>query len=381
MHYRHFPGNETEIGALGMGCMRLPTLGGSPQNVDQEAALATLDAAIEAGVTYFDTAWPYHGGTSEVILGEFLRSRGLRERVTVATKCPVWLVKSEADWERFLSEQLVRLGTDHIDYYLFHALSADRWQTVLRLGGLRAFERFLAEGRIRHIGFSFHDSHEAFRSIIDGYDHWDMCQVQYNYMDTDYQAGEAGIAYAASRHIGVVAMEPLRGGALVNAPKVVREIFAEYPVPRLPLEWALRFVLERQEIVTVLSGMGSPSQVWENAGIASAARPNSMTKKELDLVARAREIYLERQKVPCTACGYCKPCPSGIQIPDVLGMYNAAAMYDTRESARRGYTMFHLDRKTGADVCTRCGACIPKCPQSIPIPDALAEAHSYLLGS
>ncbi len=380
MQYRHFPRIEDEeISALGMGCMRLPIIGNNPADIDGPAAERMLLAAVEAGVNYFDTAYVYHGGKSESFLGDFLAKRGLRDRVKIATKCPTWHVKEEGDWDRFLDEQLTRLKTDYIDFYLFHALSAERWEKVLKLGGLRHFEKAMAEGRIRHIGFSFHDSLDAFKKIIDGYSGWEICQIQYNYMDTEYQAGTEGIEYAAAHEIGVVVMEPLRGGALVNAPRAVREVFAEYPKPRLPVEWALRFVLERQETVTVLSGMGSDNQLWENAGIVEAARANSMTKKEMDLIDRARSIYREKQGVPCTACGYCTPCPFGVEIPEVFSRYNSASMFGSRETVRYWYKLNTADKNAGGNACKKCGACLSKCPQKIAIPDKLAEGHAYLM--
>ncbi len=380
MQYRHFPRIEDEeIGTLAMGCMRLPVIGNNPADIDAPAAEKMFLAAIEAGVNYFDTAYVYHAGKSEVFLGDFLAKHGLRDRVKIATKCPVWLVKEEADWDRFLDEQLARLKTDHIDFYLFHALSSERWEKVLKLDGLGHLEKAMAQGKIRHIGFSFHDTLTAFKKIVDGYAGWEMCQIQYNYMDTTYQAGTEGMEYAAAREIGVVVMEPLRGGALVNAPVAVREVFAEYPKPRLPVEWALRFVLDRQETVTVLSGMGSESQLWENAGIAESARANALTRKETDLIGRARDIYREKQKVPCTSCGYCVPCPFGIAIPDVFGFYNSASMFGTKKSVRSWYKNGFVDKKSGGDSCTNCGECLSKCPQKIAIPDRLAEGHAFLM--
>jgi uncharacterized protein len=320
-----------EVSALGLGCMRLPVLGGQAAAIDEPAFDAMLAAAEDAGINYLDTAYVYHAQASETALGAALARSGKRDSFLLATKSPVWLVKEASDWDRYLDEQLERLQTDHIDFYLLHALGRERWAKVRELGGLAALERAKAAGKIRHIGFSFHDSLDSFKEIIDGYDAWEFCQVQYNYVDTGFQAGEEGLAYAAEREIGVIVMEPLRGGALASPPPQVRAALGAYPKPRLPYEWALRFVLDRQEVSLVLSGMGSANQVWENAAIAASARINSLTKDERAILEEARGIYKERERVPCTSCGYCQPCPQGIPIPDILGLYNSASMFDSRQ--------------------------------------------------
>jgi predicted aldo/keto reductase-like oxidoreductase len=288
------------------------------------------------------------------------------------------MVKAKDDWDRYLDEQLERLKTDHIDFYLLHALGRDRWAKIKELGALPALERAKAAGKIRHIGFSFHDSIDSFKEIIDGYDGWEFCQIQYNYVDRSFQAGEEGLAYAAEREIGVIVMEPLRGGALASPPPAVKAAFAKYPTPRLPYEWALRYVLDRQEVALVLSGMGTVNQVWENAAVASAARPNALTKAERDLYDEARILYKERERVPCTGCGYCMPCPMGVNIPEVFAMYNAASMFDTRKGTGGWYKASLVADGHSAAACVRCGECLPKCPQGIAIPDRLEEAHSYL---
>jgi len=379
MQYRHFPLIEgTEVSALGLGCMRLPTLGGDDSAIDAATFDLMLAAAEEAGINYLDTAYVYHRQQSEVALGAALERSGRRDRFYLATKSPVWLVKSSSDWERLLDEQLARLKTDHIDFYLLHGLGPDRWATIQNLGGLKALEKAKAEGKIRHIGFSFHDSLDSFKKIVDGYDGWEFCQVQYNYVDRSYQAGEEGLAYAAEREIGVIVMEPLRGGALASPPPQVREVLSSYPTPRLPYEWALRFALNRQEVSLVLSGMGTVNQVWENAAIAASARINALTKPELEILERARDLYKERERVPCTSCGYCQPCPHGIPIPEVLSLYNAGSMFDTKKSTSFWYKAQYLSSGRGGDSCIQCGECLPKCPQGIAIPDRLEEAHAYL---
>jgi hypothetical protein len=379
MQYRHFPlVKDLEVSALGLGCMRLPVVGGDAAAIDAAALDAMLAAAGSAGVNYLDTAYVYHNGYSESALGAALERSGKRDSFYLATKSPTWMAKEAGDWDRFLEEQLERLRTDHIDFYLLHALGRERWAKVKELGALRALERARASGKIRHLGFSFHDSLASFKEIVDGYEAWEFCQIQYNYVDRGFQAGEEGLAYAAERELGVIVMEPLRGGALAAPPPAIRSALAKYPTPRLPYEWALRFALDRQEVSLVLSGMGSVNQIWENAAIASSSGANTMTKPEAAALDEARRLYKERERVGCTTCGYCQPCPAGVGIPEVFSLYDSGSMFDSMKAQGGWYRFSVLAEGRGADKCVRCGECLPKCPQGISIPDKLEEAHASL---
>jgi uncharacterized protein len=259
------------VSRLGLGAMRLPTVGQDNARIDEEAGTRLVHQAIAAGVNYLDTAYVYHGGTSEAFLGRALRG-GLRDQVLLATKCPVWEVQAEADFERLLEQQLERLATRRIDFYLLHALDAERWEKVKRLGGLPALERARADGRIGHIGFSFHGPLDAFVRIVDQYD-WEFTQIQLNYLDQSFQAGLEGLRHAARRRVGVIVMEPLRGGALAMAPPPVREALGRSGRTWSPAEWALRWVWSLPGVVTLLSGMGTVEQLAENAAAAAVAEP------------------------------------------------------------------------------------------------------------
>jgi hypothetical protein len=378
MQYRTFPKiPNLPISVLSFGCMRLPIVDDDFTRINEELATRLVHDAIARGVNYLDTAYPYHGGESERFLGRALKN-GHRGRVQLATKCPTWLVQGESDWERLLDEQLRRLDTDTVDFYLLHALNAERWEIVTRHGGLRALDGLRRAGRIAHAGFSFHGSPDLFAEILAAYE-WDVCQIQLNLLDVDFQAGLAGLRLAGARRVGVIAMEPLRGGLLAAAPPPqVRDIWARSSRPWSPAEWAWRWIWHHPGVATALSGMNSPEQLDENLAVADAAAPGALSEDELALVAEVRRYYLDRMQVPCTTCGYCVPCPNSVAIPDVFSMVNTVAMFGAHEDTSQLYKAILVARGIAADACIECGECAPKCPQSIAIPDRLKEAHELL---
>ena len=384
MQYRDFGQIDFKPSALGFGAMRLPVLTdeqGKPEfkRIDYPLATEMLHRSIEAGVNYVDTAWMYHEDTSEVWLGEALKG-GYRERVKVASKMPVWNVKKPDDFDRILGIQLERLQDDHIDFYLLHGLDADHWRTVLEQGQLESAERALADGRIRHLGFSFHGLYEDFETIVAGTDLWEFVQIQFNYMDEEYQAGRKGLELAAGKGLGVIVMEPVRGGAIArNVPPQVQAVWDEAPVKRSPAEWALQWVWNEPEVSFLLSGMSTMRHVDENLEYAERSRPGLLGPEELALVARVRDLYRELSPIDCTACRYCMPCPQGVAIPEVFGLYNDTHMYQNPDRAQFVYRAF-WDEGERADNCTACGECVEKCPQGIDIPVWMEKAQAYLTG-
>jgi predicted aldo/keto reductase-like oxidoreductase len=301
----------------------------------------------------------------------------------VATKQPVWLLERYEDFDRILGTQLERLRTDHIDFYLLHGLRRSWWRQVRDLGVLKWAEGAKADGRIGHLGFSFHDTVDALVEILDAYHGWELCQIQYNFIDIDQeqqlQAGTEGLEVAASRGLGVVVMEPLRGGRLAVAPPSVQTLWDSYPVRRKPAEWALRWVWNHPEVSVVLSGMTSLQDVKENLATADAAFPNSMTGEELALVDRVREQYRALCPIPCTKCYYCMPCPNGVNIPGNFASYNRARMYNTLESERSFYDrVLGNEQDAQATQCVQCGQCEEVCPQHIEIISWLERVHEVL---
>ena len=376
MKYRKFGSSDFQVSVLGFGCMRFPTQSSQPGDIDEGKAASMLDYAIERGVNYLDTAYPYHAGESEPFLGRFLQGKH-RDRVKLATKLPCWKVEAEADLDRLLNEQLDRLRTERIDFYLLHALHAKGWKKMSSLNVLSWLERAQQDGRIGLVGFSFHDQYPAFKEIIDDYQGWDFCQIQYNYMDQDYQAGRKGMKYAAQKGLAVVVMEPIRGGQLVDPPPRVQKIWDRSPIRRTPAAWALQWLWDQPEIALVLSGMSEMSHVVENVREAERAEAGLLSGEEHAVLEQVRQAYQELALIPCTGCEYCLPCPEGVGIPRILEIYNEGQMFGKPETARQAYSQ-RLSEPKRADRCLRCGECEESCPQSIQIMDWLERIHHDL---
>lgn len=373
MLYRELGKTGEKLSILGYGCMRYPQKDGK---IDEERTEKQIIQAIEQGVNYFDTAYIYHGGKSESILGKIL-SKGYRDKVKIATKLPPYLIHSRKDMDKVLDTQLKRLNTDHIDFYLIHALpSMASWERLKGLGLFEFLETVKKQGKINHIGFSYHGDKEDFKKIVDDYK-WDFCQIQYNYLDENYQAGKEGLEYAASKNLGVIVMEPLRGGNLVGKmPPEVKKLWDKSPVKRTPAEWALRWVWNHPEVTLLLSGMNEEAHIDENTRIASEASPKSLTNDELKLIDEVKNVYSKKMKVGCTGCNYCMPCPAGVNIPSCFSYYNNSSLFNER-GTRYMYMAFSSGAMGGspsyASQCIDCGKCEKLCPQNLPIRRHLSD--------
>jgi predicted aldo/keto reductase-like oxidoreductase len=374
MQYRKLGNTGVEVSVLGLGAMRLPALDEvtSSANIDIPNTVKLIRRAIDGGINYVDTAYVYHQQNSESAVGKALAD-GYRERVSIATKLPMGMVNATSDLDRLLDEQLRRLGTDHIDFYLFHGIGGQDWEKIERLELIPAAERARDAGKIGHICFSFHDEYEAFERIINGYDGWAFTQVMYNYMDIDNQAGRRGIELAASKGIGVVVMEPLRGGKLGKPIPAVQALLDQEGYTGSFSELALRWIWDQPEVGIALSGMTTFEQLEQNLLSADKGIAGGLSEFEHQLVERIREIYNAQAGIPCTACGYCMPCPQGLKIPFAFDLYNDALIYQFDGESRRVYNLFGAGPAEG---CIQCGICESKCPQKIEISELMPQIHA-----
>lgn len=378
MEYREFGKLDWKTSALGFGCMRFPTTDGNPLSgkIDEGEAIKLIRYAIDHGVNYIDTAYPYHEGESEIVVGKALKD-GYRERVKLATKSPLWFVKKPEDFDKYLDEQLEKLNTTHIDFYLLHSLTRKLWnKVVLNHNILERAEEAKRKGKIKYIGFSFHDDYDCFEEIVDGYAKWDFCQIQYNYMDTENQAGTKGLKYAHSKGIPVVIMEPLLGGRLANPPRVVLDIFDEIDRGS-SADWALQWLWNQREVSVVLSGMSSLDQLKENIESANKSGINKLTREELEIIERVKTKYRERLIIPCTGCNYCMPCPNNVKIPYIFQLYNDGHIHEDMEGSQ-GYYSRQISERGRANNCISCKICEEKCPQKIEISQWMPKVHRTL---
>ncbi|MCP4113669.1 MAG: aldo/keto reductase [Desulfobacteraceae bacterium] len=380
MLYREVPKNGNKLSVLGYGCMRFPT---RMQTINEKLAEKQILYALDQGVNYFDTAIPYHNGKSEPFIGKVFSKNKCRDNVKIATKLSPWMANSKEDMDRILDEQLSKLKTDRIDYYLVHSLTGELWKTAKQNGVTEFLDDALNNGKIINAGFSFHGLAEEFKGIADDYD-WTFCQIQYNYLDTKNQAGTAGLQYAASKDMAVMIMEPLRGGNLAKTPPPsVKKIWAKADYKKTPAAWSLGWIWNHPEVTVVLSGMNNYDHISENLVLAEKALPNSFSEKEVKLVEEAAAEFRAVMKVGCTGCQYCMPCPVGVNIPSCFDCYNSRHAFKDK-SVRLMYVFQNgglvTDKPSLASKCVQCGKCLEKCPQHLPIPDLLNDVQEDMEG-
>jgi len=377
VQYRHFGQLDWQPSALGFGAMRLPTIGDDSSNIDEDKAVDMIRHAIDNGVNYVDTACMYHDGASEPVVGKALDD-GYREKVKLATKLSMgFFDKSHEGMEEFLEGQLEKLRTDHVDFYLLHGLNKERWEEFKELQVFDWLEDKVEEGKVRHLGFSFHGDYETFKEIIDGYDDWTMCQIQYNYMDKYHQATQKGLRYAAANDLAVVIMEPIRGGQLASSPPpAIRESEAWQEISQKmgPVEMALNWLWDQPEVSVALSGMSAPEHVEQNLRLADRSSVGRLSVEETRLIEEVGEQY-NQVPVGCTACNYCMPCPNDVDIPGNFELYNDSELYERFEENREKY--YSMDPGARASACVECGQCEEVCPQNLDVIDLLAETAEY----
>ncbi len=376
-----------KVSALGFGCMRLPARRINKLRAKTNESIKIIRYGIDQGINYIDTAWPYHIGDSEKIIGQALKD-GYREKVHLVTKLPMFMVRNPNHFDKYLKTQMKRLQTDYLDGYLFHALNRGQFNKIKNFTLIEKMEKAKNEGLIRHIGFSFHDTLPVFKEIIDYYP-WDITQIQYNYVDTCVQATTEGLEYAHKKGIAVVIMEPLKGGSLANPPQEILNEMNKVKNKRTPVDWALQFLWNKPEISTVLSGMSSKKMVQENCNSADHSGIKSLSTQDEKIIQQLSNIYAKKIVVPCTACRYCMPCPAGVNIPQNFACLNNVSLETSRIRrflARREYRKLQNSKKKvdinnpngNATLCIKCNLCVEKCPQEINIPIELDKVKKIL---
>jgi predicted aldo/keto reductase-like oxidoreductase len=381
MQYRKFGKLDWKVSALGFGAMRLPTIGGDQSKIDEPEAIKMIRYAADNGVNYIDTAYLYHMGQSEIVVGKALKD-GYRQKMKVVTKLPVNFMEKPDDIDKILNEQLKKLDIDKIDFYLLHGLNKVGWGKVKDWNIIKWAEKQMAQGKIGRLGFSFHDTFDVFKEIVDGYDNWVLAQIQYNYMDEHEQAGRKGVEYAASKGLALVIMEPLRGGKLSKdpMPAPVATVIKEAKRQMRAVEWAFNWLWNQPEISVTISGMSTMDQVKENVAIASRFKgPGSLKTEDLAVVKKMQAAFKSLSPISCTQCRYCQPCPNNVNIPQVFQIYNDAVMYDDMMHGKFMYnSAFAIPQDQRSDKCVECNECLEKCPQKIDIPSWLKKAHEAL---